>query len=100
MCYSAAVRASRHAEIRKVSSADVPSLIKGIRAVRNLTQEALAREMGVTFSTVNGWENGRHRPIPALITKLLDIANAAGLAVAGKGVAFRRPARTHPELGR
>jgi len=65
-----------------VSAADVPSLVRGIRVARGLTQEALAREVGVTFSTVNSWENGRHRPIPALVARLLDIAGAAGLVVA------------------
>jgi transcriptional regulator with XRE-family HTH domain len=84
------------ARASEVSAVDIPSLITSIRAARGLTQEALAREIGVTFSTVNSWENGRHRPIPALIAKLLDIANAAGLLV----VAGRRPPRvplqTHP----
>lgn len=41
-------------------------LVKQIRATRGLTQEGLARELGVSFATVNGWENGRHGPIPAL----------------------------------
>ena len=58
-----------------------PALVRGIRTARGLTQEQLAREIGVTFSTVNGWENGRHRPIPALVTRFLDIASAAGLVV-------------------
>ena len=66
-----------------MSAADVPSLVRGIRSARGLTQEALAREIGVTFSSVNGWENGRHRPIPALVARLLEIAGAAGLVVAG-----------------
>ena len=72
---------SGRAERQTVSAADVPSLVKSIRAARGLTQEALAREVGVTFSTVNSWENGRHRPIPALVVRLLDIAGAAGLVV-------------------
>lgn len=80
----------------KVSAADVPSLIRGIRSARGLTQEALAREIGVTFSTVNGWENGKHRPIPALINRLLDIANAAGLAVVEGRQASGGRSRTHP----
>ena len=84
----------------EVSAADVPSLIRNIRSVRGLTQEALAREIGVTFSTVNGWENGRHRPIPALITRLLDIANEAGLIVVTGRPASRGSAGAHPGLGR
>lgn len=41
---------------------DVPSLVADIRAARALTQEGLARELGVSFSTVNAWESGRSTP--------------------------------------
>jgi transcriptional regulator with XRE-family HTH domain len=54
-----------------------PMLVREIRKARHLTQEQLARELQVTFSTVNGWENGKHRPIPALATRLLEIAAAS-----------------------
>ncbi len=84
---------------REVSATDIPTLIRSIRAARGLTQEALAREIGVTFSTVNGWENGRHQPIPALITRLLDIANAAGLVVVRRSQVSRGPVRPHPRRG-
>jgi len=57
---------------------DVPGLVKGIRAARGLTQEQLARELGVTFSTVNAWENGRHRPVPFLARRLQEMASEAG----------------------
>lgn len=32
------------------------------RAKCNLTQEELAKELGVSFSTVNRWECGRSKP--------------------------------------
>jgi DNA-binding transcriptional regulator YiaG len=88
----------RRGDVRasEVSAADIPSLIRNIRVARGLTQEALAREIGVTFSTVNGWENGRHQPIPALIAKLLDTAGAAGLVVRAGRRPPRVPVRTHP----
>jgi DNA-binding XRE family transcriptional regulator len=100
MCDTMSGRGGGRERRPEVSVTDVPSLIKNIRAARGLTQEALAREIGVTFSTVNGWENGRHHPIPALIARLVDIANAAGLVVITEGRASRGPARTHPGLGR
>jgi DNA (cytosine-5)-methyltransferase 1 len=53
--------------------ADVGSLVRRIRAERGLTQEGLARELGVSFATVNGWENGRHRPIPSLARLLTGL---------------------------
>jgi DNA (cytosine-5)-methyltransferase 1 len=55
------------------ASTGISSLVRRIRAVRGLTQEGLAREMGVSFATVNGWENGRHRPIPALARQLASM---------------------------
>jgi DNA (cytosine-5)-methyltransferase 1 len=55
-------------------STETAGLVRRIRAVRGLTQEGLARELGVSFATVNGWENGRHKPIPVLAEKLAEMA--------------------------
>ena len=52
---------------------DVPSLVKDLRKRLNLTQEQFAKEVGVTFSTVNQWENGRRRPQPFLLNRLLEM---------------------------
>jgi transcriptional regulator with XRE-family HTH domain len=38
-----------------------------------LTQEQFAREVGVTFSTVNLWENGHRRPQPYLLNRLFEM---------------------------
>jgi len=73
-----------------VSPEQVPGLVRRIRAARRLTQEDLARELGVTFSTVNGWENGRHHPIPALARRLLEMASAAGIELPARPAAIRR----------
>lgn len=66
---------------------DFASLVKRLRAARSLTQEQLARELEVTFATVNGWENGRHHPIPALARQLVAMARSAGVSVSPR----RRP---------
>lgn len=58
---------------------DIPWLVRAIRRARGLTQERLAQVLGVTFSTVNGWENGRHRPIPALVAALERLAHECGI---------------------
>ena len=60
---------------------DYPSLVREIRHVRDLTQEQLAHELGVTFGTVNGWENGKHQPSPLAARELLRLAREAGLDV-------------------
>ncbi len=41
---------------------DYPSILKEIRSSMLLSQEELAQELGVTFATVNRWENSHHEP--------------------------------------
>jgi len=40
----------------------IPALVKSIRKQLDLSQEDLARALGVSFATVNRWENGQARP--------------------------------------
>jgi putative transcriptional regulator len=62
-----------------VVSTDFTELLKALRQRRDLTQEQLAHEIGVSFSTVNLWENGRRRPQPFLAKKIFELAHLAGL---------------------
>ena len=39
-------------------------MVKNVRKQLSISQEQLARELNVSFSTVNRWENGRSRPSP------------------------------------
>lgn len=41
---------------------DYPSMIKEVRQQLALSQEDLARELGVSYATVNRWENGQSKP--------------------------------------
>ena len=41
---------------------DIGTFLKAIRKQLELSQEDLARELGVSFSTVNRWENGQYKP--------------------------------------
>jgi len=41
---------------------DYPALIKEIRRQLSISQEDLARELGVSYATVNRWENGQAKP--------------------------------------
>lgn len=41
---------------------EYPALIKTVREQLNLSQEDLAREIGVSYATVNRWENGQTTP--------------------------------------
>jgi putative transcriptional regulator len=56
-----------------VAHIDIPALVKDLRKHLGLTQEQLAQELCVTFSTVNQWENGRRRPQPYLLKRLLKM---------------------------
>lgn len=52
---------------------DIPALVKRLRERMGLTQEQFPQEVGVTFSTVNQWENGHRRPHPYLLKRLLEM---------------------------
>ena len=52
---------------------DVPALIKSLRRRLELTQEQFAQRVGVTYGTVNNWENGKRTPLPFLLRRLLEM---------------------------
>ena len=52
---------------------DIPALVKDLRERLHLTQEQFAQQVGVTYSTVNHWENGKRTPQPYLVRRLLDL---------------------------
>jgi putative transcriptional regulator len=58
---------------------DYGALSKLLRQKLGLTQAKLAGELQVSFGTVNGWENGKHEPIPALASRLTEMARIAGV---------------------
>ncbi|WP_428940952.1 helix-turn-helix domain-containing protein [Fontivita pretiosa] len=51
----------------------IPKLIRGLRRRLGLTQEQFAQMVGVTYGSVNHWENGKRRPQPFLVRRLLEI---------------------------
>ncbi|HEY9072817.1 MAG TPA: helix-turn-helix domain-containing protein [Desulfobaccales bacterium] len=74
---------------------NIPKLVKSLRERLGLTQEQFAHEVGVTFSTVNQWENGRRRPQPFVLKRLLEMETALGQTPAnrltrGEALAFRK----------
>jgi transcriptional regulator with XRE-family HTH domain len=52
---------------------DIPALIRELRQRLHLTQEQFAQKVGVTYSTVNHWENGKRVPQPFLVRRLLEL---------------------------
>lgn len=49
---------------------DIPKTIKKLRTALNLTQEQFAAKVGVTFSTINRWENGKGKPSPLAMKQI------------------------------
>jgi DNA-binding transcriptional regulator YiaG len=51
----------------------VRALVKERRRRLSLTQEQFPHRVGVTYSTVKHWKNGKRRPLPFLLKRFLDI---------------------------
>ena len=52
---------------------DIPRMIRELRKAMGLTQEQFAAKAGVTFSTVNRWENGRGKPSPLALRRIDEL---------------------------
>ena len=61
-----------------LSNQDYPAQIKRLRARLGLTQVALAKSLGVSFPTINRWENGKARPSQLSWNQILKLAGRTG----------------------
>ncbi len=79
----------------------IRALIANLRSERGLTQEQLAKHLGVSFATVNRWETGKAQPRPAVMRRIEALAAKGGAqnqaAPPGKGAA---PGRSPSRQGR
>jgi putative transcriptional regulator len=57
---------------------DIPQLIRTLRGRTGLTQEKFAAKLGVTFPTINRWENGRAKPSPLAMQKIEELLRSMG----------------------
>ena len=57
---------------------DYPQRVKRVREMRQLTQRRFADLVGVSFATVNRWENGHSRPTNLAWLRVLDLERATG----------------------
>lgn len=53
-----------------IKQPEVGKLIRELRLQTGLTQEQFAAVLGVTFPTVNRWENGRNQPSPIAMKQI------------------------------
>jgi transcriptional regulator with XRE-family HTH domain len=58
--------------------ADIPRLVRDLRERTGLTQEKFAAKLGVTFPTINRWENGRAKPSPLALKQIEDLLRNLG----------------------
>ncbi len=77
----------------------IKTLISRLRAEQGLTQEQLAKHLGVSFATVNRWETGKALPRPAVMRRIEALATKGGadqdptVPTEDGSVAGRPPAR-------
>ena len=57
----------------------MPKREEKIRGKLNISQEQLARELHVSFATVNRWENGKNSPNMLAMKELNDLCKEKGL---------------------
>ena len=58
---------------------EYPKLLKEYREKMFLSQEDLAQKLGISYVTVNRWENGKFEPTIKMKKKLYNMFKKAGL---------------------
>ncbi|MEH2405318.1 MAG: helix-turn-helix transcriptional regulator [Nostoc sp.] len=53
-----------------IKQPEVGQIIRDLRLAFGLTQEQYAATLGVTYTTINRWENGRSKPSPLAMEKI------------------------------
>ncbi len=56
---------------------DLPEKIRNVRTQLGLSQEELAQALGVSFTTVNRWENGKSKPSKLALEKFKSFCEQA-----------------------
>lgn len=64
-------------------------MIKNIRSRLGLSQIELAEQLGVTFATVNRWENRHSKPSPTAMRRLAELCHRCNLQIAEDDGAYR-----------
>lgn len=62
-----------------INQPQIGKLIRELRLEAGLTQEQFATELGVTYPTINRWENGRTKPSPLAVQKIVAVLRRMGV---------------------
>ena len=57
---------------------DISQLVRELRERTGLSQEKFAARLGVTFPTINRWENGKAKPSPLGLKQIEDLLKDLG----------------------
>ena len=71
-CFSFFVRVGavvKNVSLLKVKTMDFQDQVKFVRMHLQLSQEELARQMGISFATISRWEREKRKPQLALLGK-------------------------------
>lgn len=60
------------------AQADLSRLVRELRQRTGLTQEKFAAKLGVTYPTINRWENGKAKPSPLAVQQIKDLLQFMG----------------------
>ena len=61
-----------------IKQPEVGQIIHDLRLAFGLTQEQFAPTLGVTYTTINRWENGRSTPSPLAMEKIEGMLEKMG----------------------
>lgn len=56
--------------LRQIQQPEVAQLVRELRDTMQLSQEKFADELGMTFATINRWENGHATPSPLALKQI------------------------------
>lgn len=58
----------------------IDQVLKAIRAKLNYSQEQLASELNISYTTINRWENGKSTPSPLARMRLSEYCAKKGIS--------------------
>jgi putative transcriptional regulator len=76
-----------------------PHFLRALRAHCGLTQEKLAERLGVSFPTINRWENGHAVPSPLALRQIASLIAEMGPEAAALLASLREQPAEPPRGG-
>ena len=61
-------------------------MVKSVREIKGYSQEQLARELDVSFATINRWENGKTEQSRLALKNFIDFCKKNGVQISEEEV--------------